>query len=313
MATEEQLLNVIKTVDDITYGYIKPTVAARDIEAINAWTTTSISSKTDSIEEEITKITKEMEKNKMKEALFLAPNWPYVKTVINNLSKTFNKKKIPYVATPNEFETNSVHVTFVYSDPLKWTSDMFKDKTAIFGKSELRDKARELFPKLSMSIYKMSLEKYIIENTVDPTVCTAAPPTSYLPEIKNVHFNGPATVVLWKDGTKTVVMCQEGDIYSEETGLALCIAKKAFGNMPNFNNIFRKWIPENKSIDDAWFEMMPNLFTIPKVTFGPKAKRNPVEAAYKKLVEFRDAEIDVGKDAELDIEELIGYLGEALE
>ena len=288
-------------------------------DGTNAWikadtivsTTDSIRTETASITTEINKIVKEMEKNKMKEVLFLAPSWPYAKTVINNLSKTFDKKKIPYVATTNEFKTNSVHVTFVYSDPLKWTPDMFKDKTAVFGKKELRDKARELFPKLSMSIYKTSLEKYIIENTVDPTVCTTPPPTSYLPEIKNVHFNGPATVVLWKDGTKTVVMCQEGDIYSEETGLALCIAKKAFGNMPNFNNIFRKWIPENRNVSDERFEMMPNLFTLPKLTFGPKAKRNPVEAAYKKLVEFRDA--DPTDDAELDIEELIGYLGEALE
>ena len=311
MATKEPWLNVIKTVDDITYGYIKPTVTASDIEASMDWATTAITSKTDRIEEEITKITKEMEKNKMKEVLFLAPSWQYVSTVINNLIKTFDKKKIPYTANSKKFETNSVRVTFVCSDPLKWTSDMFKDKTAIFGKSELRDKARELFPKLSMSIYKSSLEKYIIENTTSANEPQKAPPTSYLPEIKNVHFNGPATVVLWKDGTKTVVMCQEGDIYSEETGLALCIAKKAFGNMSNFNNIFRKWIPENKSIDDAWFEMMPNLFTIPKLTFGPKAKRNPVEAAYKKLVEFRDT--DLTEDAELDIEELIGYLGEALE
>lgn len=270
--------------------------------------TDTIKAETSSISSEINKIVKEMENNKMKEVLFLAPSWQYVKTVISNLSKTFDKKKIPYAANSKKFETNSVRVTFMCSDPLKWTPDMFKGKAAIFGKKELLDITRKNFFNIMPRHPNMSLEKYIIENTVDPTVCTTPPPTSYLPEIKNVHFNGPATVVLWKDGTKTVVMCQEGDIYSEETGLALCIAKKAFGNMPNFNNIFRKWIPENRNVSDEWFEMMPNLFTIPKLTIGPKAKRNPVEAAYKKLVEFRDAE-----NAEMDIEELIGYLGEALE
>lgn len=66
----------------------------------------------------------------------------------------------------------------------------------------------------------------------------------YIPTIKDVIFNNPATIVLWGDGTKTVVKCQDGDEYSEEVGLALCIAKKALGNKPNFNNIFRKWIPE---------------------------------------------------------------------
>ena len=62
--------------------------------------------------------------------------------------------------------------------------------------------------------------------------------------IKNVIFNNPATVVIWNDGTKTVVTCHPGDTYSKETGLALCIAKKFLGNKGNFNEIFKKWIPE---------------------------------------------------------------------
>ena len=64
------------------------------------------------------------------------------------------------------------------------------------------------------------------------------------PEIKNVIFNDPATVIMWSDGTKTVVKCQPGDTYSKETGLALCIAKKYLGNKGNFNEVFKKWIPE---------------------------------------------------------------------
>lgn len=62
--------------------------------------------------------------------------------------------------------------------------------------------------------------------------------------IKNVIFNDPATVVIWNDGSKTVVKCQPGDTYSKETGLALCIAKKYLGNKGNFNEVFKKWIPE---------------------------------------------------------------------
>lgn len=68
-------------------------------------------------------------------------------------------------------------------------------------------------------------------------------------EIKDVIFNDPATIILWKDGTKTVVKCQPDDIYSEEMGLALCIAKKALGNKGNFNNVFRKWLPVEKSFN----------------------------------------------------------------
>lgn len=62
--------------------------------------------------------------------------------------------------------------------------------------------------------------------------------------IKKVYFNNPVTVVLWVDGTKTIVRCQEGDVYSEETGLAMAIAKKVFGNKGNFNEVFKKFIPD---------------------------------------------------------------------
>lgn len=61
-------------------------------------------------------------------------------------------------------------------------------------------------------------------------------------DIKKVIFNNPATIVYWAEGTKTVVKCQEGDKFSKETGLALCIAKKAYGNSGAFNDVFKKWI-----------------------------------------------------------------------
>lgn len=76
----------------------------------------------------------------------------------------------------------------------------------------------------------------------------------YLPEIENVIFSGPATIVMWKDGTKTVVKCQEDDEYSMEVGLTMCIAKKALGNKGNFNDIFKKWIPEESEESKAFWE-----------------------------------------------------------
>lgn len=67
---------------------------------------------------------------------------------------------------------------------------------------------------------------------------------NYLPEIKKVIFSNPATIVLWSDGTKTIVKCQDGDTYDKEKGLALAICKKAIGtnkSKSNFNDIFKKW------------------------------------------------------------------------
>lgn len=68
--------------------------------------------------------------------------------------------------------------------------------------------------------------------------------TCELPEIEDVIFNGPATIVLWHDGTKTVVKCGPDDTYSKEHGLAMCIAKKALGNKGNYNEVFKKWLKE---------------------------------------------------------------------
>ena len=76
-------------------------------------------------------------------------------------------------------------------------------------------------------------------------------PANYLPEIKNVKFNGPATIVFWADGTKTVVKCQAGDDYSKEVGLAMCIVKKAFGNTSKYNDIFKKWCHSYDTETDA--------------------------------------------------------------
>lgn len=47
---------------------------------------------------------------------------------------------------------------------------------------------------------------------------------------KKVIYNGPATIILWDDGTKTVVKCKEGDPYSHEAGFALAVLKRLTGN-----------------------------------------------------------------------------------
>lgn len=66
------------------------------------------------------------------------------------------------------------------------------------------------------------------------------------PEITKVIFNPPATIVYWSDKTKTVVKCDKQDEFSEEVGLAMCIAKKFLGNKSNFNNVIHKWIKKSK-------------------------------------------------------------------
>lgn len=65
--------------------------------------------------------------------------------------------------------------------------------------------------------------------------------------IKKVIFNDPATIVLWMDGTKTIVKCWEGEKFDPEKGLAMAIAKKAMGNKGSYFNEFKKWLPKEDS------------------------------------------------------------------
>jgi len=64
------------------------------------------------------------------------------------------------------------------------------------------------------------------------------------PGIKKVIFNDPATIVLWDDGTKTVVKCSLGDTYSKWAGLAFCICKKLMGD--DFHKAFKYWCKEDE-------------------------------------------------------------------
>lgn len=54
-----------------------------------------------------------------------------------------------------------------------------------------------------------------------------------IPGIDRIIFNNPATIVYWKDGTKTVVKAHDEE-FSEEHGLAMAFARKvletAYGN-----------------------------------------------------------------------------------
>ena len=59
-------------------------------------------------------------------------------------------------------------------------------------------------------------------------------------EIDHVVFNDPATIVFWKDGTKTVTKCHAGDTFNNETGLEMCIIRKLTKNK-HYNNVFENY------------------------------------------------------------------------
>lgn len=68
-------------------------------------------------------------------------------------------------------------------------------------------------------------------------------------EVKKVIYSGPCTIVIWADDSKTIVRCQDGDTYSKEVGLLMCLAKKVWGTNTsgsNFNDYISKVISEKE-------------------------------------------------------------------
>ena len=64
---------------------------------------------------------------------------------------------------------------------------------------------------------------------------------SAIKNLDKILFSNGRTIVLWKDGTKTIVNCQEGDRFSKETGIALAFMKKFCGNDSSFNEVLQKY------------------------------------------------------------------------
>ena len=201
----------------------------------------------------------------MKKVLFLAPNFKYICTTVNGVTKALDRAHVKYTTNVNDetflngstpyLKTDGIEVIFNYDDPVRWTGAMLSNVSAVYGQKDLVKRCQDRFYTNRAILYRTgSLEKVVTTAThdeEDPTVFNDFPQkTQYIPEIKNVYFNNPMTVVIWNDGTKTLVKCQGDDIYNKEVGLALCISKKALGNQSNFNNVFHKWINKEETTND---------------------------------------------------------------
>ena len=66
-------------------------------------------------------------------------------------------------------------------------------------------------------------------------------------DFEDIIINPPATIVKWDDGTKTVVKCQNGDVYDAEKGIALCFMKKMFNNKSYYNEVIKEAIAVNEA------------------------------------------------------------------
>ena len=145
-------------------------------------------------------------------------NFPNNSFVAKNLGKI---KDVLGICSPSEE---------MYSDSLNVLKDLVNGVTS---DKEACDESlhRELHKQIAENI-NIRLKR---ELGINDDIPSAYPGSTFV--IDKVIFNPPATIVFWKDGTKTVVKCKEGEEFSEWAGIALCLAKKMYG--PNFHKIFK--------------------------------------------------------------------------
>lgn len=78
-------------------------------------------------------------------------------------------------------------------------------------------------------------------------------------DIEKVIFNPPATIVIWKDGTKTVVKCN-GEKFDQEKGLAMAISKRALAVGNRYHKTFKKWRKEEDDFSELFEEDFERLY-----------------------------------------------------
>lgn len=98
--------------------------------------------------------------------------------------------------------------------------------------------ARAIHKGMAIDYSRQSTERAKKNDTVRFGMCNVS--------IRKVIFNDPATIVLWSDGSKTVVKCGPEDTYDMEKGLAMAIVKKMAGNDNRFHKVFKQYPKKKK-------------------------------------------------------------------
>lgn len=145
-----------------------------------------------------------------------------VDELVNDICKK-EKKEMTKAMIPNIRETERISVNY-------------EGATYYVDQGEIEYRTFENYPTVTVKFIP-SPGRRIMAAVPKDSRCVKCPPNDF--NIDKVTFNGPKTIVEWKDGTKTIVNCND-EIYDPEKGLAMAIVKKAFGNKGNYYNTFRK-------------------------------------------------------------------------
>lgn len=123
-------------------------------------------------------------------------------------------------------------------EKLPWNP--YKDLIRVPANNLGIDIDRAIYVPMAIGYSRQSMEQAKKNDIVKFGMCSVS--------IRKVIFNDPATIVLWSDGTKTVVKCGPEDTFDMEKGLAMAIVKKMAGNDNRFHKVFKQY-PKKKQKD----------------------------------------------------------------
>lgn len=78
-------------------------------------------------------------------------------------------------------------------------------------------------------------------------------------EPEKILVSGPATIVFWKDGTKTIVKLSEGDHYDEYTAYCIALTKKLCGSNSKIKSILKKKLVVEEKMDEYAIRLLDSL------------------------------------------------------
>lgn len=133
-------------------------------------------------------------------------------------------------------------------EKLPW--DPCKDLIRVPANNLRIDIDRAIYTAMATDYSRQSTERAEKNDIVKFGMCSVS--------IRKVIFNDPATVVLWSDGTKTVVKCGPEDTFDMEKGLAMAIVKKMAGNDNRFHKVFKQY-PKKKKKEPGSTGSIPDM------------------------------------------------------
>ena len=138
--------------------------------------------------------------------------------MVQNIMPKFDINDI--VTVPYDHDKKYWTVTAVRTNQIKMrtTYDLVSAKTGT---------TLDNVPEVDMTLVKRPTEKK--ENSVMDN--------RYM--VKKLIYHGPATIVYWADGEKTVVKCMDGDTFDPMAGFCAALAKKVYGSTGTVKQIIK--------------------------------------------------------------------------